>query len=75
MEILFIMMGIALFILMLYILYLVIEPGVRKGIDNSKTGKVIQEYFGVPGKVLPPVISNEEIEEELERLEEEGETN
>ncbi|WP_409250885.1 hypothetical protein V1502_12015 [Bacillus sp. SCS-153A] len=56
-----------LFILFLYILYSIIEAGVRRGIDNSETGQIIRRMIKdqMEKPLSPP--SDEEIEKELER--------
>lgn len=39
--------SIAFYILSLYILYLVIERAVRKGINNSIIGQVLEKKYGI----------------------------
>ncbi|HJF32003.1 MAG TPA: hypothetical protein K8V56_09530 [Sporosarcina psychrophila] len=39
--------SIAFYILSLYILYLIIERAVRKGINNSIIGQVLEKKYGI----------------------------
>jgi hypothetical protein len=71
MEIFLFLLGIPCFLLIVYILYLVIEAAVRKGIDNSETGKIIRKYMEVQGVSPSSSITDEEIEKELEQQAEE----
>jgi hypothetical protein len=51
-------------IVSLYIFYIIIERAVRRGIDTSETGQLIQRYLQ---DKVPPPLTNREIETELEK--------
>ncbi|WP_456274549.1 hypothetical protein [Bacillus sp. AK031] len=59
----FIVLSILSAILSLYILYIIIERAVRRGIDTSETGQLIQRHLQDKGE---PPLTNSEIEAELE---------
>jgi hypothetical protein len=50
-------------IISIYILYIIIVRAVRRGMDTSETGQLIQRYLQ---DKVPPPLTNREIEEELE---------
>lgn len=54
--------GVLIFLLLLY---LIIFSTVKKGIDQSETGQLIKKQYKVKEEKM--VVSDEEIEKELER--------
>ncbi|MGF2616547.1 hypothetical protein FZC84_01995 [Rossellomorea vietnamensis] len=60
-----------LIILFLFILLAIIESGVRRGIDNSETGKLIRRFL-MEKLNAPSAISDEETEKKLEEKSKSG---
>ncbi|WP_421378532.1 hypothetical protein ACOJQI_13210 [Bacillus salacetis] len=54
-------------LLSLFIFYIIIETAVRKGIDSSETGQMIQRMLERQLEEPPPPISDKDIENELEQ--------
>lgn len=59
--------AVLLFIFSILLLYVIIYVAVKEAIDRSVVGQFIKTKYGIGVKEEVPVVSDEEIEKELEK--------